>query len=178
MITMAEVSPAGTEARARVEALFRALNEHDLDKLIDMHTVDALWDDPELAEPVRGRAAIAVRAAAMFRAFPDLQFPLDELEIYRAESGRVAARWHAVGTMTGPIDPPGFAPTGKKVSLRGACFYEFEDGKLASHTIVYDTMGMLRQAGVMPMPESPQAKLMAGLQRTAARAAARRPRRR
>ncbi len=168
---MAEVSAVGTEVRARVEALFRALNEHDLDKLIELHTVDALWEDPELTEPVRGRAAIAGRAAAMFRAFPDLQFMLDEMEIYLAESGRVAARWHAVGTMTGPIEPPGFAPTGKKASLRGVCFYEFENGKFASHTILYDTMGLLRQVGVMPMPESPQAKLMAGLQRAVARAA-------
>lgn len=174
---MAEVSAAGTEVRARVEALFRALNEHDLDKLIELHTVDALWEDPELAEPVRGRAAIAVRAAAMFRAFPDLHFLQDELEIYLADSGRVAARWHAVGTMTGPIEPPGFAPTGKKASISGVCFYEFEDGLLARHTILYDTMGLLRQVGVMPAPESPPAKLMAGLQRTFARAG-RPPRRR
>lgn len=167
-MSMAETStPGSTDVRTRVEALFRALNEHDADKIIALHTPEAVWEDPDLTAPVKGRAAIAVRLATMFRAFSDLQYPMDEVEIYTAESGRVVARWHAVGTMTGPLDPPGFAATGKKVSITGACFYEFEDGLIARHTILYDTTGLLRQAGIMPASGSAPAKFAAGLQRAA-----------
>lgn len=169
---MAEVGTSGTtEIRARVEALFRALSAHDVDKIIALHTPEAVLEDPALTAPVTGRAAIAVEFAARFRAFPDLQFLMDELEIYVADSGRVAARWHFTGTMTGPIDPPGYAPTGKKASVTGVCLYEFQDGLIAHHTIVYDTMGMLRQVGIMPAMDSAPAKLIAGLQRTVALAA-------
>ena len=166
---MAEVGTSGTtEIRARVEALSRAINEHDVDKIIALHTPDAVLEDPALTAPVTGRAAIAVEFTAMFRAFPDFQFLMDELEVYVADSGRVAARWHFTGTMTGPIDPPGYAPTGKKASLSGVCLYEYQDGLIARHTIVYDTMAMLRQVGIMPATDSAQAKLIAGLQRAVA----------
>lgn len=169
MMTMAEVgAPAGTQVRSQVEALFRAFNEHDADKIIALHAPDAVWEDPQLTAPVKGRAAIAVRLATMFRAFPDLHFLMDELEVYLAPSGRVAARWHFTGTMTGPMDPPGFAPTGKKASVSGVCLYEFMDGLLTRHTIVYDSMAMLRQVGIMPAPYSTQARLMASVQRAGA----------
>jgi steroid delta-isomerase-like uncharacterized protein len=172
MVMMAEIGTSGTtEVRARVEALFRALSEHDVDKVIALHTPDAVLEDPALAAPATGRAAIAVDFTAKFRAFPDLQFLMDELEVYVADSGRVAARWHFTGTMTGPIDPPGYAPTGKKASVSGVCLYEFQDGLIARHTIVYDTMGMLQQVGIMPATDSTQAKLIVGLQRAVVRVA-------
>ena len=166
---MTDVGTSGTtEVRARVLALFRALSEHDVDKIIALHTPDAVLDDPSLTAPVTGRAAIAVEFTAMFRAFPDLQFPIDELEVYIADSDRVAARWHFLGTMTGPIDPPGYAPTGKKASVSGICLYEFRDGLIARHTIVYDSMRMLQQVGIMPATDSAPARLIAGLQRAIA----------
>ncbi len=168
MMTEAGISGI-TEVRTRVEALFRAINEHDVDKIIALHTADAVLEDPRLTAPVTGRAAIAVEFTTMFRSFPDFQFLMDELEVYLADSGRVAARWHFTGTMTGPIDPPGYAPTGKKALVSGVCLYEFQDGLIARHTIVYDTMGLLQQLGIMPAADSAQAKLIAALQRAVTR---------
>lgn len=169
---MAEVGTSGvTEVRGRVEALFRAFSEHDVDKVIALHTPDALLETPAVTGTVRGRAAIAVEFTSLFRTFPDFQFLMDELEVYVAGSGRVAARWHFTGTMKGPLDPPGYAPTGKKASVTGVCLYEFQDGLIARHTIVYDTMGMLQQVGIMPAADSAQARLIAGLQRLMVRAA-------
>lgn len=166
---MTEAGTSGiTEARTRVEALLRALSEHDVNKVIALHAPDAVLESPTLTAPVTGRAAIAVAFTAMLRTFPDVQFPMDELEVYIADSGRVAARWHFTATMTGPIDPPGYAPTGKKASVSGACLYEFRDGLIARHTIIYDSMVMLQQVGIMPVTDSAQARLIAGLQRTVA----------
>lgn len=172
---------AGTQqlakARARVEALFQAFNDHDADKIVAMHAADAVWEDPRLTEPATGREEISAVVGAMFRAFPDLRFVLDELEIYTAPSGRLAARWHCVATMTGPIDPPGFAPTGKTASFSGACFYQFKGTMIERHTIVYDTMGMLVQLGIMPAAGTAPAKATVAIQRALAEVGKRLPRR-
>ncbi|HET9080285.1 MAG TPA: ester cyclase [Trebonia sp.] len=169
---MAEVGTSGTtEVRARVEALLRAFNEHDIDKVIALHTPDAVLEAPAVPGAVTGRAAIAGVFTSMLRMLPDLQFIMDELEVYLSDSGRVAARWHFTGTMTGPLEPPGYAPTGKKASVTGVCLYEFHDGLIARHAIVYDSLGMLQQVGVMPATDSTQARLLVVLQRTMARAA-------
>lgn len=156
---------SAVEARRLVDELFRGFNGHDVDAIVALHASDALWEDPMLGAPVTGHAAITDRLRIMFRAFPDITFTVDE--VYLAESGRIAASWHFTGTMTGPIEPPGYAPTGKRATVPGTCLYEFRSGKLAHHTIVYDTLGLMQQVGLMPAMESMPIKLTAAAQRLA-----------
>lgn len=158
-----------TDVRERIRDLFKALNDHDVERIVAMHTPGAVWMDPTLGEPVSGRAAIADQAAAIFRSFPDLHFELDETRIYVADPEHAASSWRWVGTMTGPIDPPGFAPTGKRASVEGACVYELDHGLLSRHTIVFDAMGLLRQIGLLPALDSAPAKVTASLQRAGLR---------
>ena len=162
-------APEATDLRASVMALLAAFNEHDVDKLAAMHAPDAVWVDPTLEEPVVGRDAITRHASALLRSFPDLRFELDGVRVYIADDHHAASGWRWTGTMDGPIDPPGFAPTGKSAVVEGACLYEFRDGLLARHQIVFDAMGLLRQVGVMPALSSTAAKMTAGLQRTGLR---------
>ena len=158
--------------RLRVEELFRALNAHDVDAVVAMHAPDAVLQHPAIPHAATGRMAIGEGFQAIFRALPDIQFPMDEIRLYLADDHHVAASWRFTGTMTGRIDPPGYAPTGKSCSVEGVCLYEFVDdpqtGKtlLARHTVVYDTLGLLQDLGIMPRPESSATKLTAGLQRT------------
>ncbi len=158
-----------------VEELFRALNAHDVDAIGAMHVPDAVLRHPALPAAVTGRMAIAEGFRAIFRALPDIQFPLDEIRLYVADEHHAAASWRFTGTMTGRIEPPGYAPTGKSCSIEGVCLYEFADdpqtGKtlFARHTVVYDTLGLLQDLGIMPRTESSTAKLTAGLQRTSVR---------
>jgi steroid delta-isomerase-like uncharacterized protein len=148
--------------------LFGAFNNHDVDKIVAMHTADAEWEDPSVPAPIKGPAAIAEHLEEMFKAFPDLKFD-DDFEVYRTGGSKAAASWRFTGTMLGPMNPPGFAPTGKKAAVKGACLYDFVDGRVARHHIIYDAMGMLEQLGIMPSLESASGKLTVGLQRATAR---------
>ncbi len=158
------------DARAFIIELFQALNDHDVEKVVSMHTPDALWEDPSLAAPVTGRAAIGEHLRAVFEAFPDLRFQ-EDVEIYEGAPEQAASRWRFTGTMEGRIDPPGFGPTGKRATVSGACFYGFEEGLLSRHRLVYDALAMLEQLGIIPTPESTHARVNASLQRAGARVA-------
>ena len=160
--------PADLDARGLVTELFAALNDHDVERIVGMHASDAVWEDPSLAAPITGRAAIAEHLRVIHRAFPDLRFDGD-VELYTGEQGRAGARWRFGATMTGPLDPPGFAPTGKRTTVAGVCLYTFEDGLIARHRQYYDMWGMLEQLGLMPALESVPARLVVGLQRAGAR---------
>lgn len=156
------------DVEAFVGDFFGAFNNHDVDKIVEMHTADAEWEDPTVTSPIRGRNAIAEHLRGMFKAFPDFRFD-EDFEVYGTDGTRAAVKWQFTGTMTGPIDPPGFAPTGKSATVTGVCLYDFVDGRLDRHQIVYDTMGMLEQLGVMPSLDSASGKLTVGLQRATAR---------
>jgi steroid delta-isomerase-like uncharacterized protein len=159
--TLLEKKP---DIRSQIDALFKALNAHDVDKIVALHASDAVFEDPTLMAPVRGPKQIGEQFRMMFRAFPDIKFTANE--VYLGAPGHAVARWTFVATMTGPMDPPGYAPTGKKATVHGVCVYEMKDGLLKKHTSVYDLMGMLQQVGLMPAMDSAQVKVTAGLQRT------------
>jgi hypothetical protein len=55
-----------------------------------------------------------------------------------------------VGTNTGPIDPPGFAPTGKRVDVRGFDVWQFRDDLIWRYEALYDFSGIARQLGLLP----------------------------
>jgi steroid delta-isomerase-like uncharacterized protein len=65
------------------------------------------------------------------------------------ESGdRVAVRWVGEGTHTGEV--MGVPPTGKKVRVEALTVMHLRDGKIAENYTVWDTLGFLRQIGVIP----------------------------
>jgi hypothetical protein len=74
-----------------------------------------------------------------------------------------------LGTNTGPIDPPGFAPTGRSVDIEGVDHWWFRDGLVARYRADYDSLGMLRQLGLMAPAGSALERLMVKLQRLGAR---------
>ena len=58
--------------------------------------------------------------------------------------------WRGTGTFTGPLDPPGFAPTGARVAFEGFELLEFRDDRMCRLRIVYDMMDVSRQIGIVP----------------------------
>jgi steroid delta-isomerase-like uncharacterized protein len=143
--------------------LLDAYNSRDVDKVLAFFTEDVEWSEPTLTEPLKGKAAAAEAVASVFRAFPDMSF--EAIDIYETAEGKAAAVSMLRGTFTGPVEPPGFAPTGKAVEFQTVCLYELRDGLIAKHQIVYDMMALMVQMGLMPAPESPVMKVSAGMQR-------------
>jgi len=83
------------------------------------------------------------------QALPDLRY--EPLGVYLdPDAPRSAGYWRCFATHTGPFDPPGLAPTGKRVEFEGADFYEFRDGKLIRERSVFDMADVMRQLGVLP----------------------------
>lgn len=81
-------------------------------------------------------------------AFPDLVLRHDNLV---SNGNRVAVEFTAKGTHTGPLQTPaGTIPaSGKKVELKVAEFYEWENGLFTKMSNYQDAGDLMRQIGVM-----------------------------
>jgi steroid delta-isomerase-like uncharacterized protein len=169
MTTQSDAS-AHVQAQAHLESFFTAYNSHDVDAIVKYFSDRVEWIAPDLEKPVYGRAAAAAWLTEQFTTFPDTQLPMEDRRFYFADDGKSAASsWTCVGTMTGPMKP-GFGPTGKPVRFNGGCSYEFRDGLISRHVMVFDQMGASQQIGLMPGGNSITFKAMAGLQRLSVRA--------
>ena len=78
-------------------------------------------------------------------AFPDLEITIAE---QLAEGDLVATRWTAKGTHKGEL--MGIAPTGKQSTVTGVTIDKIENGQIVESWNNWDTLGMLRQLGVVP----------------------------
>jgi hypothetical protein len=73
--------------------------------------------------------------------------------------------WRGTGTFTGPLDPPGFAPTGARIEFDGFDLQEYRDGRVCRLRIVTDMLDVSRQLGLMPPEGSRIEKAGAAAQR-------------
>jgi predicted ester cyclase len=78
-------------------------------------------------------------------AFPDLRITIEAI---LEEEDRVAARWVVEATHTGNLgDLP---PTGKRVRLTGIAIARIRNRQLVEEHANSDTLGLLKQIGVIP----------------------------
>jgi steroid delta-isomerase-like uncharacterized protein len=94
---------------------------------------------------VHGAEAWIATVEEILAALPDLWYTIDAVS---AEGDLVGMRYHWEGTQTGAMR--GIPATGKTVSVEGMGFFQFKDGTLIEEWAVDDTMGLLRQLGVLP----------------------------
>jgi predicted ester cyclase len=66
-----------------------------------------------------------------------------------AEGDKVETRWSLRGTHAGALE--GVAPTGKSVYVDGQLLSRIVDGKLVEEWVHWDTVGLLRQIGAVPL---------------------------
>jgi predicted ester cyclase len=83
----------------------------------------------------------------LYDAFPDLVFELVDLV---AQADRVAVRWRAWGTFTGPGRMAGLVPNGRRLDLAGVDYAWVADGLIAKVVSYYDTGAVARQLGALP----------------------------
>jgi predicted ester cyclase len=121
------------ENKAMVRRMVEAINAGE-----EAAAVDELFA-PRAARRVK-------RLFAQFRsAFPDWQEEIVELV---AEEGTVAGRFRCSGTHLGEF--LGEAPTGKHMDVEEAFFLRAEDGKFVDFWGLEDSLGRLRQLGLIP----------------------------
>ena len=135
--------------KATVRRFYKeAFGKGNLDILDEVTTDDFIahapsepGHDAETQDTERLKQEIARNRSA----FPDLEFTIEDMV---AEGNKIALRWSATGTHEGKLmDLP---PTGKQVRLSGMNFLHFRDGKIAEDWVLWDSMGMMQQLGMVP----------------------------
>jgi predicted ester cyclase len=100
-------------------------------------------DVPIFRDPTSGVQAWKELVAGFLTAFPDIHFTGDERLV---DGDRVAFRWHAVATHTGPLGP--VPPTGRKVAIDGLIIDHVVNGRVVERWEQMDQSLMLQQLGL------------------------------
>jgi predicted ester cyclase len=112
-----------------------------------VEAINAGEEDEAVGKLFAPRAARRVkRLFAEFRsAFPDWREEIVELV---AEGNAVAGRFRCSGTHRGEF--LGEGPTGKRMEVEEVFFLRVEDGKFVNFWALEDSLGRMRQLGLLP----------------------------
>jgi steroid delta-isomerase-like uncharacterized protein len=146
-----------------------AWNVGDAEAIAAMCSEDVTWYDPAIPETAHGRDGVRTFVEQTFRAFPDFHVDEATAPLLSETEPLALAPYRFTGTMQGPWEPLGMAPTGARVEVRGIDEYRFRDGLLSGYVTYYDSLGMARQLGVLPAAGSGPDRLMSRLQPLQAR---------
>ncbi|ETK36668.1 ester cyclase [Microbispora sp. ATCC PTA-5024] len=131
-----------------------AINDHDVPRMLDLFTENAVFVSPVgLAE---GREQIAWIFEQFFKGFPDLH-----LTVWYEATGTdnpLVVEWTGTGTQTGPFllpDGRELEPTGRRITLRGTCASFIENGKVVTHREYFDQLELYTQLGLHLAKDDP-----------------------
>jgi predicted ester cyclase len=82
--------------------------------------------------------------AGLLAAFPDLRLTIEDQVI---TADRVATRWTAAGTQTGPLGD--IKPTGRRILIGGLILDHVSGDRVIERWEQWDQAGMLQQLGVL-----------------------------
>jgi len=152
------------QIREVAERWMKGWNDKDADALVALIADDLHYTDPAWPEPITDAAGVRAFTSASWRAIPDVQFT-EPMGLFVAPDGQSAcAPWHMSGTFTGPMDPPGLAPTGDRIELDGVDVFELRDGKIGRLATYYDQMNLARELGMLPARGSRAERISTKLQ--------------
>jgi len=129
--------------KAVVRRLIEAMNTGNLSIVDELVSNNFVYHEPTLGER-RGRQGSKDVINTYRTAFPDAKVTIDE---QIADGDTVVTRWTATGTHTGIL--LGLAPTGRRVTCTGILISHLQNGKVVEEFENYDTLGMMRQLGVV-----------------------------
>lgn len=138
--------------RALVRRLYDEVwNERNVAAAEEIHATDWVHHNPSNPADIEGVEGLVEHVTMATEAFPDLRIAVEDLV---AEGDRVVARWTLTGTHDGG-EFAGVPPTGERVRVEGFNLHRIADGEIAEEWAVRDTLGLLQQLGVAPVPDEP-----------------------
>ena len=144
----ATMSTATTSEAQVVNRYFEdILNEGDLSAIDEIFAPSFQFHITTIPVPVRGREGERAFVQGLRTGFPDLEF---KVETMIEEDNRVATRWSLSGTHEG--DFLGIPATGNKVTDFGHDIFHLAGGKIREIWVNEDSLGLMRQLGVVPTP--------------------------
>lgn len=133
------------------KALSRRLIEDVWNKgnltVIDELTADNYVSHDPSAPEIRGRDGFKQLISMYRTAFPDIRFSIED---QIAEGDKVMTRWSARGTHKGAL--MGSPPTGKQATVTGITITRIVGGKAVEAWTNWDTLGLMQQLGLAPVP--------------------------
>ena len=140
--------------RDGIEALTEAIgryneawNAQDLEAIVAMHAPDMVFANHTAGESAGG-AEVRAHIAKIFESWPDMKFETRRLYVRK---GVVTQEWTATATHSetlrrGQLEAP---PSGRSVSWDGVDVIPFEDGLIKRKDVYSDSVGILRQVGLL-----------------------------
>jgi steroid delta-isomerase-like uncharacterized protein len=167
------------QAAECVDALLRAWNARDLDAFTALLAPDVCWHDLGMwSPPAVGREAVRRFCESLLQAFPDFRFELRHPVCLAEDGSSCAIPWTITATNTGPLIPPGFAATGRRVHFHGFDYLRFRDGLVAQIETRFDLVDPVEQMfglRVRPIPGSFKERCFVWMQRALAAWVRRKP---
>jgi steroid delta-isomerase-like uncharacterized protein len=121
-----------------IAQLYAAWSSSDPDKVANLFTENAVYEDVTAAHVSRGKAEVRKWAAGGFGVFENFKMEVSSIFV---QNGRGVAEW--VWSATDK-------KLNKSFSLRGVSIIELRGGKIASCKDYYDFLGAMRQLGLVP----------------------------
>ncbi len=124
-----------------MEVVLGAGNWDGAEELLDP---DVVMVHPSSPEPVRGFDAVKGMLTGFRAAFPDLTITAEDVI---GDGDKAAVRWTFRGTHT--ADLFGLPATNKHAEMPGMSWFTFVNGRIVEDRVCEDTMGLMRQLGVV-----------------------------
>jgi steroid delta-isomerase-like uncharacterized protein len=133
------------EISSVVQRMTDAWNSRDLSLFLSCLTDDVVWDDPAMPAPAVGREAVRSFSEAILRAFPDFQYTIIQPIGIASDGNRCAVPWKITATSLGRLDPPGFAPTGRRLESEGVDLLDFRGDKVCRISTFFNVVPAAEQ---------------------------------
>ncbi len=134
------------EAIQLIEGFFRAMNEHNAERMGDYCTEGVVADEVAEPEPFVGVENFKNSYAGLFQGYPDCTAEVEQW-VVDGDAVVCQVRWRA--TNSGVFR--GSEPTGKKVDIRIAYFFKLKGGKIDRITEYYDVATIMVQQGQLEL---------------------------
>ena len=121
-----------------------ALNRGDVAVADETFTPECVIHITGSPEPDLSVEGFKQMVAGLLAGFPDLHFTIEDQVV---SGDKVATRWTADGTNTGPLDK--IPPTGRRIHVDGLILDRVENGRVVERWEQWDQMAMLRQLGLL-----------------------------
>ena len=131
----------------------QAWNRHDVNALMAYFGATGSLSSPGAGPDPLAGPALESWLRALFVGIPDFHVEVANLDI--VSENKVVDEWVMTGTWTQPFPSgplQGAKPTGKTFKVRGAGFYDWQNGHIVKGVHYLDNISFLAQIGVVPPP--------------------------
>lgn len=135
------------ENKGLMRRFYEEISKGNLAVVEELVAADHVEHSPFVPGQAPGRQGTLELFTMIRAAFPDLRFTVED----RVEEGdKVVTRGTFSGTHKGEF--MGIAPTGKQITVGIIEILRIAGGRVVEHWNVVDSLGMMKQLGVVPTP--------------------------